>query len=56
MQTAFLVLIGIVFVITIVFGILIWRQLIKFEKKALAAKKRQAELIAQMEKQGPKTE
>lgn len=51
MKTAFLILIGSVFVVTIVFGILIWRQAIKFEKKALAAKKRQEQLIAEMEKE-----
>lgn len=38
MKTAFLILIGSVFLVGIVFGILIWRQTIKFEKKAFAAK------------------
>ncbi|HZJ84784.1 MAG TPA: hypothetical protein VFD02_04420, partial [Syntrophomonadaceae bacterium] len=38
MKTAFLILIGSVLIVGIVFGILIWRQTIKFEKKAFAAK------------------
>lgn len=56
MKTAFLILIGSVFVVTIFFGILIWRQTIKFEKKALAAKKRQEQLILQMEKEATKSD
>ena len=49
MQTMFLILIGSVFILSITFAILIWRQLIKFEKKALAAKQRQKEHIRQFE-------
>lgn len=49
MRTMFLILIGVVFVVTLVFGILIWRQTIKIEKKALEAKRRQAEYQKQLE-------
>jgi len=45
----FMVLIAAVFLMSITFAVLIWQQCIKFEKKALAAKKRQEEYIAQLE-------
>ncbi len=48
MKTAFLILIASVFVITILFGVLIWRQTVKFEKKALAAKNRLQEEIDEL--------
>jgi hypothetical protein len=44
-----MVLIAAVFLMSITFAVLIWQQCIKFEKKALAAKKRQEEYIAQLE-------
>jgi hypothetical protein len=37
-QIKFLILIALVLMITLGFGLLIWRQTIKVEKKALAAK------------------
>lgn len=43
MQTKFLILIALVFLITAGFCVLIWQQTIRFEKKALAAKQRQKE-------------
>lgn len=43
LQIKFLILIFMVFLITIGFAILIWRQTIVVEKKALAAKQRQKE-------------
>lgn len=49
MKQAFLLFIGFVFVTTIAFGILIWRQTIKFEKSALAAKRRQEEYQREQE-------
>ncbi|MGR6837382.1 hypothetical protein [Syntrophomonas erecta] len=51
MKSAFLILIGVVLVITIVFGILIWRQSIRFEKKALELKKRKEEYLSRLEQQ-----
>lgn len=42
-QTKFLILIILVFIITVGFCILIWQQTKRFEKKALAAKQRQTE-------------
>ncbi len=40
MRTVLFILIGLVFISTLVLGILIWRQTIKIEEKALAAKRR----------------
>ncbi len=40
MKIPFLILIGSVLIVTIIFAILIWRQSIKFEKKAQVAKQR----------------
>ncbi|HOQ08580.1 MAG TPA: hypothetical protein PLG09_00470 [Syntrophomonadaceae bacterium] len=51
MKTGFLILIGIVLVCTIFFGILIWRQTVKFEKKALEAKKRKEEYLKKLEEE-----
>jgi predicted Holliday junction resolvase-like endonuclease len=42
-QIKFLILIALVLMITLGFGLLIWRQTIKVEKKALAAKLKQKE-------------
>ena len=49
MRTMFLILIGVVFVITMVFAVLIWRQTIKLEKSALAAKQRKEAYLQQLE-------
>lgn len=49
MQTKFWIFIAVVFVITIIFGIVIWRQTLVFEKKAMAAKQRKEEYIKQLE-------
>jgi len=51
LKTGFLILIGIVLVCTIFFGILIWRQTVKFEKKALEAKKRKEEYLQKLEEE-----
>jgi len=51
LKTGFLILIGIVLVCTIFFGILIWRQTVKFEKKALEAKKRKEEYLKKLEEE-----
>lgn len=51
MKTGFLILIGVVLVCSILFGFLIWRQTVKFEKKAMAAKKRKEEYLQQLELQ-----
>ncbi|MFY9121000.1 MAG: hypothetical protein WAO57_11815 [Syntrophomonadaceae bacterium] len=51
MKTAFLILIGIVFVCTIVFAIVIWRQTVKFEKKARIAKKQKEEYLLKLEEE-----
>lgn len=53
MRTMFLILIGVVFVTTLVFAVLIWKQTIKIEKRALAAKKLKEE---QMRKLGLENE
>jgi predicted Holliday junction resolvase-like endonuclease len=45
----FLILIGVVFIITMLFAVLIWRQTIKLEKSALAAKQRQEAYLQQLE-------
>lgn len=46
----FLILIALVFVITAGFGVLIWQQTKRFEKKALAAKQRQKEYERELRK------
>ncbi len=51
MQTKFLILIALVFLITAGFCVLIWRQTIVFEKKALAAKLRQKEREKELRQQ-----
>ncbi len=56
METGFLVLIGIVFVVTIIFGIIIWKHSIKFEKKALILKQRKEAYIKELEQQQAKIE
>lgn len=48
MRLSFLILIAIVFISTIVFAVMIWRQLIKFEKKALAAKRQKEAYVQQL--------
>lgn len=53
MRTMFLILIGVVFVTTLVFAVLIWQQTVKIEKRALAAKKLKEE---QMRKLGLENE
>ena len=50
LQIKFLILIAMVFLITIGFAILIWRQTIIVERKALAAKMRQKEYQNQLHK------
>lgn len=50
MQIKFLILIALVFIITAGFGILIWQQTKRFEKKALAAKQRQKEYEHELRK------
>jgi flagellar biosynthesis/type III secretory pathway M-ring protein FliF/YscJ len=44
----YFILIGSVFILSILFAIIIWRQTIKFEKKALAAKKAKEEYLNQL--------
>lgn len=51
MQTKFLILIALVFVITAGFSVLIWQQTKKIEKKALAAKQRQKDYEQVLRKQ-----
>ncbi|MBC7074564.1 MAG: hypothetical protein H5T98_00550 [Syntrophomonadaceae bacterium] len=48
MRLSFLILIAIVFISTIFFAVIIWRQLIKFEKKALAAKRQKEAYVQQL--------
>ena len=48
MKMAFLILIGAVFIVSIFFGFLIWRQTIKFEKKAFVAKEKLHQEIAEL--------
>ena len=50
MQIKFLILIALVFIITVGFCVLIWQQTKRFEKKALAAKKRQKEYEGELRK------
>jgi predicted PurR-regulated permease PerM len=51
LKTAFLILIGIVFVCTLFFAIVIWRQTVKFEKKARIAKKQKEEYLLKLEEE-----
>jgi ABC-type protease/lipase transport system fused ATPase/permease subunit len=51
MQTKFLIFMAIVFIVTIIFGVLIWRQTLVFEKKALAAKQRKEAYLKQLEQE-----
>ena len=48
-QKLYLILIAAVFLFSILFAVLIWRQTIKFEKKALAAKRAKEEYLKQLE-------
>lgn len=48
MQKLYFILIGSVFILSILFAIIIWRQTIKFEKKALVAKKAKEEYLNQL--------
>lgn len=47
-QKLYFILIGSVFILSILFAIIIWRQTIKFEKKALVAKKAKEEYLNQL--------
>jgi predicted Holliday junction resolvase-like endonuclease len=49
MQTKFLIFIAVVFIVTLIFGILIWRQTLVFERKALAAKQRKEAYLKELE-------
>jgi predicted Holliday junction resolvase-like endonuclease len=51
LKTGFLILIGIVLICSIFFGIMIWRQTVKFEKKALQAKKQKEEYLRKLEEE-----
>ncbi|MEN6460187.1 MAG: hypothetical protein ABFC94_02300 [Syntrophomonas sp.] len=48
MQTIFLVFVAAVFLITMIFGVLIWRQTIVLEKKALSAKQKKEAYLQQL--------
>ena len=48
MQKLYFILIGSVFILSILFAIIIWRQTIKFEKKALVAKKAKEEYLKKL--------
>ena len=56
MQIEFIILIAIVFIVTIFFGIVIWKQSIKFENKALVLKQRKEAYIKELELQQAKIE
>lgn len=47
-QKLYFILIAAVFVLSILFAVIIWRQTIKFEKKALAAKRAREEYLNQL--------
>ena len=47
-QKLYFILIGSVFILSILFAIVIWRQTIKFEKKARAAKQAKEEYLKQL--------
>jgi predicted PurR-regulated permease PerM len=49
MKTIFLIFVAAVFLITMIFGVLIWRQTIVFEKKALAAKQKKEAYLQQLQ-------
>ncbi|HZK43019.1 MAG TPA: hypothetical protein VFC73_01905 [Syntrophomonadaceae bacterium] len=49
MRTPFLIFIGSVFIITILFGVLIWLQLGRIQKKALIAKRKKEQFIRDRE-------
>lgn len=51
LQTLFLIFIAAVFVITTIFGVLIWKQTIKLEKKALAAKQKKEAYLQQLQQE-----
>lgn len=51
MPIAFLVLIGIVVIVTVFFGLVIWRQTIRFEKKAAVFKQRKEEYLKELEEE-----
>ncbi|HHV16595.1 MAG TPA: hypothetical protein GXX58_08510 [Gelria sp.] len=48
MQKFYLILIGSVLILSILFAILIWRQTVKVEKKAMIAKKAKEEYLHQL--------
>lgn len=56
MKIGFMILIAIVFIVTIIFGIIIWKQSIKFEKKALVLKQRKEAYIKELEQQQARIE
>ncbi|NLB51516.1 MAG: hypothetical protein GX808_01080 [Syntrophomonadaceae bacterium] len=56
MRIGFMILIAIVFIVTIVFGIIIWKQSVKFEKKALVLKQRKEAYIKELELQQARIE
>lgn len=56
MKIGFIILIAIVFIVTIIFGIIIWKQSIKFEKKALVLKQRKEAYIKELEMQQARIE
>lgn len=49
MQKLYFILIASVFILSLLFAVLIWRQTIKFEKKALAAKQAKEEYLKQLQ-------
>jgi len=48
-QKLYFILIASVFILSLLFAVLIWRQTIKFEKKALAAKQAKEEYLKQLQ-------
>ncbi len=53
MYRALLIIIGLVFILTLAFALLIWYQLGKFAEKALAAKKNQEAYLAELNAKDP---
>ncbi|HWP98355.1 MAG TPA: hypothetical protein VN426_16055 [Syntrophomonadaceae bacterium] len=51
MPRAFLVLICIVVLVTVFFGLVIWKQTIRFEKKAAVFKQRKEEYLKELEEE-----
>lgn len=49
MKIGFLILIGVVLICSVFFGFVIWRQTLKFEKKARLAKQRKEDYIRMLE-------